>query len=181
MLAAGLSLCCAARAAVLDGVELPPTIVAGGATLLLNGYGLRTYSILGIHIYLAALYLQHPSTNAEQILRSPETKLLLVRFEHSVSADTARNAWRNGLINNCVAPCQLDPNDLARFLAAIPTMHAGDNYTLLFNRYGASVSVSGRSVGVIQHPAFAQAVLATFLGPKPGAPALKQELLAGHA
>ncbi len=42
----------------------------------LNGSGLRTYSILGIHIYAASLYLEHLSTDPEHIIHSPETKLL---------------------------------------------------------------------------------------------------------
>jgi hypothetical protein len=168
------------RAAQLDGVQLPDALEANGQTLRLNGYGLRTYSILGIHIYVAALYLQNLSTDAEQIIRSPETKLLIVRFEHSISVDDARKAWRDGLANNCQPPCRLDPNDVARFLAEIPAMHDGDNYELLFTPRGATVTVSGREVGVVSQPEFAEAMLATFLGPRPASPKLKQELLTGH-
>jgi hypothetical protein len=175
-----LPICCVARAAELDGVQLPDAVAADGRTLRLNGYGLRTYSILGIHIYVAALYLQHVSTDAEQIIRSPETKLLVVRFERSVSADAARKAWREGLDNNCQLPCRLDPDDVARFLAGIPAMHAGDNYSLLFTPHGTTVTVSGQEVGVVSRLELAEAMLATFLGPRPASPKLKQELLAGH-
>ena len=80
------------RAAEVDGVQLPDMLQVDGKTLHLNGYGLRTYSILGIHIYVASLYLEHLSANPEEIIQSPETKLLLVRFERSVSADQARKA-----------------------------------------------------------------------------------------
>jgi hypothetical protein len=180
LLAIILPICCVARAAELDGIQLPDAVEAGGRTLRLNGYGLRTYSLLGIHIYVAALYLQHPSTDPEEIIRSRETKLLTIRFEHNVSADAARKAWREGLDNNCQAPCRLDPDDVARFLADLPAMHAGDNYTLLFTRQGAIITVSGQTVGTISRPEFAEAMLATFLGPQPASPKLKQELLKGH-
>jgi hypothetical protein len=40
-----------AQAAELDGVQLPDPLQINGKTLHLNGFGLRTYSILGIHIY----------------------------------------------------------------------------------------------------------------------------------
>jgi hypothetical protein len=176
-----LTIGCAVRAAELDGVQVPATLEVAGTTLHLNGYGLRTYSLLGIHIYVVALYLEHSSSDAERIIQSPETKLLVVRFERNVSADQARQAWREGLENNCQAPCQLDPNDVARFLAQIPAMHDGDNYSLLFTRSGVSVTVSGHPIGYIPRPAFAQAMLATFLGPRPASEKLKQELLAGHA
>ena len=169
-----------ARAAELDGVQVPNTLQVDGKTLHLNGFGLRTYSILGIHIYVASLYLEHLSTNPEQIIQSPETKLLTVRFERDVSADQARRAWRDGLDNNCEAPCHLNPDEVGRFLAVVPAMHAGDNYSLLFTQSGATVTVSGKLIGTITQPQFAEAMLATFLGPKPASPRLKRELLQGH-
>lgn len=169
-----------ARAAEPGGVQLPDTLEVNGRRLILNGYGLRTYSILGIHIYVAGLYLEHPSTNPEQIIHSPETKLLAIRFVHDVTADAARKAWRDGFADNCVAPCQLDPNDVARFLAYVPAMRDGDNYSLLFTRDGVSVAVNGRQVGVISKRQFADAMLATFLGPRPASERLKQNLLQGH-
>ena len=168
------------HAAELDGVQLPDTLQVDGKSLHLNGFGLRTYSLLGIHINVAGLYLEHLSTDPEEIVRSPDTKLLTVRFERSVSADSARTAWREGLENNCEAPCRLDPEDVDRFLAMVPTMHAGDNYSILFTQHGAIVTVSGRQIGTISQPHFAEAMLATFLGPRPASLRLKQQLLQGH-
>jgi hypothetical protein len=170
-----------ACAAELDGAQLPPTQSVGGKTLYLNGYGLRTYSILGIHIYAASLYLEHLSSNPEQIIRSPETKLLIVRFEHNVGVDEARKSWVTGLENNCIAPCRLDQEDEQRFLSQVPAMHAGDNFTLLFTQTGATVSVNGQQIGTIPRRQFADAVLATFLGPHPASPELERELLRGHS
>jgi hypothetical protein len=169
------------RAGEIDGVQLPATLQMDGKTLQLNGYGLRTYSILGIHIYVAGLYLEHLSTNPDEILRSSETKLVTVRFRHDVSAEKSRNAWREGLVNNCVSPCRLDPKDVEAFLSRITDMNAGDSYDLLFTQRGATVTVGGRTVGTISKPQFAQAMLATFLGPKPGSPSLKHDLLRGHS
>ena len=169
------------RAAEIDGVQLPASLQIDGKTLQLNGYGLRTYSILGIHIYVAGLYLEHLSTNPDEILRSPETKLLTVRFRHDVSAEKSRNAWRDGLLNNCLAPCRLDPKDVDAFLSQITDMKAGDSYDLLFTQRGAAVTNNGRMVGTVAKPQFAQAMLATFLGPKPGTPSLKHDLLGGHS
>jgi hypothetical protein len=175
-----LPVCFAARAAELAGVRVPEMMQADGHTLRLNGFGLRTYSILRIHVYVAALYLQYPSADPRQILDSPETKVLTVRFLRDVGADTARKAWSDGLENNCLAPCHLDPNDVARFLAVMPAMHDGDNYSFLFTQRGVTVTIGGQPVGVISNPVFARAMLASFLGPNPGSVDLKQDLLAGH-
>jgi hypothetical protein len=171
---------CLAGTAELDGVRLSDTAQVDGKILHLNGIGLRTYSILGIHIYVVGLYLEHPSTNAEAIMQSPETKLLKIRFVRNVGADAARNAWRKGLENNCRAPCRLDPDDLARFLALVPAMHAGERYSILFTGLGASVTADGAPLGTIAKPEFAAAMLATFLGAKPASARLKAELLQGH-
>jgi hypothetical protein len=169
-----------AQAEELDGVQLPDTLQVDGKTLHLNGFGLRTYSMLRIHIYVVGLYLEHLSTDAHEIIASPETKLLNIRFEHNVSADKARKAWREGLENNCRAPCRLDPKEVARFLDAVPAMHVDDNYSLLFTQDGVIVRVSGRQIGMISQPRFAEAMLATFLGPAPASLRLKQDLLRGH-
>lgn len=170
-----------AHAVELDGVQLPATQSVGGKTLYLNGHGLRTYSILGVHIYAASLYLEHLSSNPEEILRSPETKLLMVRFEHNISTDQAQNSWRTGLANNCVAPCRLDPADVEKFISQVPAMHVGDNFNLLFTANGAFVTVNGQQIGTIPRRQFAEAILATFLGPNPASQSLKQELLRGHS
>jgi hypothetical protein len=174
-------LCSAAAAVELDGVEIPDTVQVGGKTLHLNGYGVRTYSIIGIHIYTASLYLEHLSTDANEIIQSAETKLLTVRFEHAVSADQSRDAWRTALANNCVAPCRIDPEDLERFLSQVPAMTAGEYFHLLFAQGSAIVSANGHQIGTISRRQFANAVLGTFLGPHPASPALRQDLLKGRS
>ena len=57
---------------------------------------------------------------------------------------------------------------------------AHHTYSLLFEQNGASVMVSGQLIGTISSPLFAEAMLATFLGPNPASPRLKHELLRGH-
>jgi len=175
--AAIIALAGSASAAQLDGVTLPDAVALDGTELHLNGIALRTYSWVGIHIYVAGLYLQHPSQDAEAILDSPETKLLAVRFVHDVSVTAARDAWREGFEKNCRAPCHLAPRDVERFLAAIPVMRAGDRSTLTFTREGLQITMNGHTMATITDPVFSRAVLATFIGPEPPTPRLKHELL----
>jgi hypothetical protein len=170
-----------AYAAELDGERVPDTVTVDRSILHLNGFGLRTYSILRVHIYSARLYLEHLSSDAEAIIHSQETKLLTVKFEHSVSADQARDAWRKGLANNCTGSCELNPDDVQRFLSEVPAMRANDTFYLLFRRNTATVTVNGRQIGTISQPRLAEAMLATFLGPNPASPSLRQELLGGHS
>jgi len=166
-----------AGAAELDGVVLPDRATVGGTQLALNGIALRTYSLLRVRIYVAGLYLERPSRDAEAILDSPEKKLLAVRFLRDVDAKDARKSWEEGFADNCVSPCHLAPNDEARFLAAIPSMRRGDFSTLVFVPGRLTVTMDGHLVGIITNPTFERAVLATFIGPKPPTEGLKRGLL----
>jgi hypothetical protein len=167
----------AANAAEMDGVSLPETQMADGTQMQLNGIGVRTFSIFGIRIYVAGLYLEQRNDNSDSILRSSEKKLLDIRFLHDVDAAHAREAWQDGFAKNCLAPCDLDPRDVQRFLAAIPPMHKGDTSTLLFTSKGVKITLNGRPIGEINDRPFAAAVLATFIGPEPPTHRLKSELL----
>jgi hypothetical protein len=166
-----------ARAARLAGVTLPDTATAGGTTLVLNGIGLRTYSVMEVHIYVAGLYLQTPSHDANAILASSGVKLLLLYFVRDVPADKVRDAWRTGLLSNCIAPCSLPPALLARFLSSLPEMHAGETVQLVFTKAGMHAFNDGKPAGSFDDPQFCRLLLAVFLGPHAAVPRLKAELL----
>jgi len=166
-----------AHAADLDGVSMPDMRVVNGVQMHLNGIGLRTFSVLGIRIYVAGLYLERRSDNPDTILRSPETKLLDIRFLRDVDAEDARKAWQESFEQNCRAPCYLDPRDEQRFLAAVPSVHKGDGSTLLFTSKGVYVTLNERPMGDIADPRFAELMLTTFIGPVPPTPRLKRQLL----
>jgi hypothetical protein len=171
----------AARPAVLDGVTLPDARIVGGMPLVLNGIGLRTYSFLGIRVYVAGLYLEHRSSSAESILHSPETKLLDIRFLRDVDAEDARKSWRSAYANNCRPPeCSVEQRDVERFLTQVPSVHRGDQSSLLWTSRGVAVTFNGRHLGDIADTGFALALLRTFLGPFPPTARLQRELLGGE-
>ena len=86
-------------------------------------------------------------------------------------------AWRDAFDQNCKAPCFLDPRDVERFLAAVPSVHKGDDCTLLFTSKGVHVTINGWPLGDVADPHFAELMLATFIGSVPPTPRLKRELL----
>jgi hypothetical protein len=75
-----------ARAAELQGVSMPDQQDVAGIPLILNGIGLRTYSILCIRIYVAGLYLERPNHDVQATLNSPQVKLLRFTFLRDVDA-----------------------------------------------------------------------------------------------
>jgi hypothetical protein len=177
VLSAVLASISVAHAADLDGQWMPDTQVVDGASMTLNGIGLRTYSVFDVPIYVAGLYLERRTNNADKILHSPNTKLLAIRFLHDVSAADARTAWRNGFEQNCRPPCYLDPSEVQRFLAAVPPMHKGDETTLVFTSDAVELSTNHQLIGHISNPRFAEMILASFIGPVPPTPQLKRQLL----
>ncbi len=166
-----------AGAAQMAGVILPDTWTVGTTRLALNGIGLRTYSILAIHIYVAGLYLRQRSHDGDAILDSPGIKLVEMHFVHDVSADSMRGAWRKGLVRNCVAPCVLSQTLMAQFLAALRPVKAGENVTLVFRPDGADAYFNMQPVGHIADAQFAKLMLSVFIGQNATVPDLKQELL----
>jgi hypothetical protein len=166
-----------AHAASLDGVSMPDSREVNGVRTQLNGIGLRTFSLLGIRVYIAGLYLEHRSSNPDEILRSPGIKLVDMRFLRDVDAEDARKAWREGFERNCKAPCHLDRYDMQQFLRAIPTVREGDECSFLFTSRGVHVSLNKVPVGDIPDPRFAELILGTFIGAVPPTPRLKRELL----
>ena len=101
-------------AAEVDGVTMPDTRTVDGMPMRLNGIGLRTFSILGIPVYVAGLYLERRSDNPDAILRSPERKLLDIRFLRDVDAENARKAWRDGFADKCGESSGIHIRDHAR-------------------------------------------------------------------
>jgi hypothetical protein len=128
---------------------------------------------------VAALYLENLSSDAQSVIRSPETKLLTVRFEHDVNEAQARDAWREGFANNCQAPCHLDQQKVHTFLASVPAMRSGDVFELRFTAAGVDVTAGTKPIGEITERGLAEAVLSVFLGPNPGSQELKDGLLRG--
>jgi Chalcone isomerase-like len=92
-----------AHAADMDGISMPEMRIVNGVQMHLNGIGLRTFSVLGIRIFVAGLYLERRSDNPDTILHSPESKLLDIRFLRDVDAADARKAWQESFEQNCKA------------------------------------------------------------------------------
>ncbi len=166
-----------AAAAELSGVTMPDRVDAGTTHLVLNGMALRTYSFLGLHIYVAGLYLDHRSSDAAEIMASPAPKLLRFSFVRDVGQAAARRSWRESLQNNCQAPCQLPPQAETRFLSGVPAMRSGDSSDFLFTGEELNISVNGHVLGHVADPLFVKVILASFIGAHPTVPDVKRALL----
>ena len=168
-----------ASAASLDGVTFPDTYVVDGRTLKLNGMGVRTFTIFHIRIYVAALYLARPNHDAADILRSPEPKVVRLRFMHGASKAEVEQHYRNGEANNCgKGGCDpADATDFERLVAAVPAVEAGDTTTFIFAGKGFRVLSNDQPIGEFANPDLAYHMLSGFIGDHPPSAALRVALL----
>lgn len=167
--AAALSLLLAvpAGAGTLAGVTLPDKADAKGQSLVLNGMGLRKKFV--VKVYVAGLYLPQKEKTAQKILSGDTPHRMVMHFLYGVSKDQMCEAWNEGLEANT-------PNASAEVKKAFATlcswMEPIDEGKQLVMTYvpgeGTHVEVNGKAKGTIPGAAAADAILATWIGPKPG-------------
>jgi hypothetical protein len=168
-----------AAAATFAGATLPDNYPVNGQSLVLNGIGLRTLTFLGIHAYVAALYLPRPNHDPLQILASPGPKVLVLKFLHDASKARIEKQYRAGEAENCgnggCAPS--DRGDFERLVAAAPAVNAGDTTSYVFTSGGVQVFANDRMIGDFANPDLARHLLEGFIGNHPPSPELRRQLL----
>jgi hypothetical protein len=174
-----LSSCLAsgAGAATLAGVTLQDTYPVGGQNLKMNGIGLRTLFL--VKVYVAALYLEVPSHDPQQILKSTTSKVIRMQFLHSGSKADVEKEYRKGEENNCAGGAcdKADESDFERLVAAAPAVNVGDTSTFVFTAKGVTVLANDKPIAVINNPDLAYHLLEGFIGAHPPSEDLKAHLL----
>ena len=178
-LLAGFCLVATAQARTLGGVTLPDSYPVAGRMLPLNGMGVRTFSFLGIRIYVAGLYLTQPSHDANAILASPEPKVVLLQFLHAGSKAEVEKEYREGEKLNCGdGGCPAtDQTDFERMVAAAPAVAVGDTSTYIFTGTGFQVLANNKLIGTYTNKDLAYRMLSGFIGARPPTQDLRSGLL----
>lgn len=156
-----------AFAAEKAGVEIPDTRLVGAEKLVLNGIALREKFVFDV--YVAGLYLTEKSDSAAAILAKDAPWMMTMHFVRDVDAESINEAWLEGLESNVknVSPeLRAKFKDLTRMMADIKDgQEMGFAYSPIS---GTDVMVAGKTMGGIPGKDFADAILATWIGPKPG-------------
>jgi chalcone isomerase-like protein len=156
-----------AAAGTLAGVTLPDKADASGQALVLNGLGLR--SKFFIKVYVGGLYLGAKESDAAKILAADAPRRMTLHFLYGVSKDQMCEAWEEGLVANTPnAPAEVEQGfqTLCGWMEEIPK---GNELVLTYlPGQGTSVEVNGKAKGTLPGKATADAILATWIGPKPG-------------
>ena len=165
-----------ARAATLAGVSFPDQAEVGGKAVVLNGLGLRTATILKVKVYVIGLYLESKSSDPQAIIESSGNKRIAMQFVHKVTARELRGGWTEGFEDNTGDVAGIK-DEIAKFNASMRDVKSGDSMVLDFSGDRVDVLINDTRIDSVTGEAFARALLAIWLGPKPPNEALKRGIL----
>ncbi|HXH40383.1 MAG TPA: chalcone isomerase family protein [Thermoanaerobaculia bacterium] len=155
-----------AFAASLADVTLEDKITVNGQTLVLNGLGLRKKFF--IKVYVGGLYLPAKMSTPATILASDTSRRMVMSFLYSVSKEQMCDAWEEGLEANtpgASAEVKSGFKTLCSWMEPIPKTNR------LVLTYvpgtGTMVEVNGKMKGTLPGKPVADAIVATWIGPKP--------------
>ena len=149
------------------GVKLDDSVGVNGQNLVLNGAGIRKKFF--IKVYVGALYLPAKQSDAAAVLAADVPRRMVMHFVYSVGKDKISEGWEEGLRDNT-------PNASAEVKANFRTLDSwmedikdGQRIVLTYvPGGGTTVEVNGHNKGTLAGKPTADAILATWVGPKPG-------------
>ncbi|HEY1990991.1 MAG TPA: chalcone isomerase family protein [Gammaproteobacteria bacterium] len=178
VLSLSLALAGPAAAATLAGVTVPDTVTVANTPLLLNGVGLRTYSIFGVKIYAGALYLTQKTGDPAAVVAQAGPDRVLMHMIHAVSKKQFADAWHDDFPNNNPQAYDGLKPRVEQFLALFDDSKQGDEIAMDYvPGTGTQVYWNGSLRGTIPGEDFHKALLNCFMGPKPPTDDLKAGML----
>jgi len=165
-----------AAAADLAGVSVPDSAQVAGATLTLNGVGLRKKFF--IKIYVGGLYLPQKSSDADAIIAGAAPDRILMHMIYEVSKEQFSDAWEEGFKDNNPQDYDALHDSIQQFIAYFGDSKKDDVITIDYvPAQGTQISWNGTFRGNIPGEAFHKALMRLFLGPKPPTTDLKDGML----
>ncbi|HEX6902976.1 MAG TPA: chalcone isomerase family protein [Thermoanaerobaculia bacterium] len=165
--ALALLLALPAGAGTLAGVSLPDKAEVKGQSLVLNGMALRKK--LFIKVYVAGLYLPQKEKDAKKILAGDTPHRMVMHFLYSVNKEQMCEAWNEGLEANTPNPSADVKKGFATLCSWMEPIPEGNKLVMTYvPGEGTQVEVNGKAKGTLPGKDVADAILATWIGPKPG-------------
>ncbi len=177
--AAGLGGARTAAAMTKGGVTMPDTIQVDGTTLLLNGIGLRTFTILNVRGYAGALYLPTRTTDAATALSEPGPKELVLEFARGAGQQQVHDLYMQSSTAYCAhhACTDADRAGFAQLLGTVQAVHPGDRTRFVVTDATLEVLFNERHLATIAIPGFGRVILDSDIGAAPPSAQLRDGLL----
>ncbi len=166
--------------AVLIASPLAEVFAKDSPNLQLNG--VSSYTSLGTQQFIAALYLETPSTNAEQVLQADTAIMLEMRISADrLSQRRFNRHWIESVtINSDSQQMKKQINNFSRFSKFFKgQLLRGDSVELEYNpqRGDVAVKLNSFTLGHIRSKAFFKLLLRSWIGDIPLSSEFRQELL----
>lgn len=154
-------------AGTLAGVTLPDSMDLDGQQLVLNGLALRKKIVF--KVYVAGLYLPAKEKDGVKVLAADGPRCTVMHFLRSVSANQVNEAWYDGLEANTPNHSAQLKKQFDQLAALMEPLKSGDQLVFTYRAgVGTEVKVKGKVKGTLGDKAFADALFACWIGPKPG-------------
>jgi len=165
---APLSPASADTARTKNGVTMSETIDVAGHTLALNGMALRKKFI--IKVYVAGLYVGSKSHKADEILAADAPRQMVMHFiSGHGTKDKICGAWSDGLKDNTPGASAELKQQFVELCGMMQDIKNGERLTITYvPGTGTTINIADTDRGTIQGKEFADALLACWIGPKPG-------------
>lgn len=156
------------------GVSLPDSAKAGDTALVLNGMGLREKYMLDI--YVAGLYLESKSSDAQAIIDADEAKQLVMVLKMDLGKDKLSESITEAVAGKGLsAEAMKGINQIAAWMTDVSE---GDKVILEYvPGTGTSLYIRGQKKGTVQGFEVAKGLFAIYLGNPPVTKDLKNGLL----
>ncbi len=166
-----------ARAATLLGHDIPDTQKVDGQTLHLNGYGVRTATIFGVKVYIAAFYLPAVTSSPEAIRTSSGPKRLDFIYLRDVSKEKCAAAWAYQFRESVRSHYEGMEKDIQKLSEAQGAIHENGTQGFEIDDQETRFYQDGALKLTIQGKNFGNAILEIMFGPHPPTDELKSSLL----
>ena len=178
---AGLTLATPAHARECEGASFPEAIRVNGQRLVLNGLGVREATVFNVNVYVAGLYVQERSRNADELFGPDRITRLVLKFIRDVDQDTMNDGIERGFRINAGSDLPTYTARIRQLRGYIPDLDSGLVLTFTFvPGRGLEVKVGDEVKGVIRGDDFAQVFFNIWLGPNPPNRGLRRGLLGGR-
>jgi hypothetical protein len=159
----------------IAGVKLDDKITIEGKSLSLNGGGVRTKFM--VKVYVAGLYVETVSRDANQLITSDQTKQVRIVMSRDIGKGKMTEAVEEGFEKNAKAQLPALRARLDQFKSAIPDLKENDQLLITYVPGKGTIVRSTLGEKVIPGKDFADALFAVWLGKSPADEALKKGMV----
>ncbi len=163
-----------AFAAELEGVKVPDSVTVDGKTLALNGQGLRVKFVF--KVYVASLYLEHPSKDPAAIIKADEGRRVEMKMLRDLDRKAIVDAINDGFEKNTKDMAPLKER-LAKFTEKIGDVKNGATLVIQYIPGKGTIIEGAKDSYVAEGKDFADALFSVWLGAKPVDESLKKGML----